>query len=264
MSLTGNTRPLFHEDNPNYTVWRALSGRGPKITNFSMTWPHKENKNKWEQKDIDDIVRWELSDFETFTTTFYKQLNEPMELPRSPLYPEEEALKDGAEGMKGVVERVFNTVDEAFQVPRRNSPRPPQLTFRKYAKLSVKSHTFQIVTAGINVQTDIWIVGFAYPGEYWNSSALEKEDASEYDLLPLKHLAYCTELTKTRFGIIATEREVVVVEFHPHQNTPNSPRVSRATWLAVPWSVEKDDQNTANMAIWALLNLAWGSSKASG
>ncbi|KAJ4328868.1 hypothetical protein N0V84_000656 [Fusarium piperis] len=84
---------------------------------------------------------------------------------------------------------------------------------------------------------------------HWTSEGLKEHQANS--LSPLCQLAKYAKLSKTRYGFIMTDKEVVVVRFMADSNGQYG-----AEWQAIPRSASGEGTLTVGLAVWALIMMS--------
>ena len=99
------------------------------------------------------------------------------------------------------------------------------------------------------------VVGIIH-SKMWTSENLLKfhqEDNTASALMPLRQLALCAEKAKTPYGLIVTEKEVVIVRVSYANKTKDSFSVE---CRSVKWDTAGTDRLTAKLAIWGLIRMS--------
>ena len=247
MSSSTSAGPADIYGSPQIYVSHVLARRGPNM--IPGKWQPDKDLSKWEKRDLGSVLPWTGFTFEHFTKRYHQKLCTPMEMPyEHPNYGKLEVPH--VKHLKMGVDLVFRKVKAAFKAVDRDSPNR-ELIFTQNTTKFGRSKPFSISMKGVDYMSTVCtvLVGIVCQDIVLNSAMLKEEDAS--NLVALQHLAHCASTAKTRYGILATDKEPIIVCFQ--EAIVGFP--PGAKWFSVPWERSGTNELTACMAVWCLINL---------
>lgn len=174
----------------------------------------KLRSSEWTDVQIGCISPWEDFNFKTLIDAYGDMLRDDLRKPlKDPTPPGRSVVKipDMNNAIQKDVFRILEAIHESYRLYTANSE--PQFRCNTSArKLGSKNRPFQFWTpkGGGETKRRVRVIGVVY-SQQWESKCLESPLIKEVDRLPLQQLAQCAAKADTPYGLIVTEKEVVIV-----------------------------------------------------